>query len=423
MVGLITAANETAARNILLLGTAATTDATDYATASQGTKADSALQRTGGTMTGDINMGANNISSTGTITATTFIGNLTGNVDTATKIASISNNNIVQLTETQTLTNKTLISPTITGTGNISGAFTGDLTGNVTGNLTGNVIGNLTGNVDTATKIASISNNNIVQLTETQTLTNKTLISPTITGTGNISGAFTGDLTGNVTGNLTGNVIGNLTGNVDTATKIASISNNNIVQLTETQTLTNKTLISPTITGTGNISGTFTGDLTGNVTGDVTGNVDTATKIASISNSDIVQLNETQTLTNKTLTSPTITGTGDISGTFTGDLTGNVTGEVSTINNHIKAGSDTFKKTSGSSQDFTVSGITNNSIITITLTSTSIYTDSSSSETSNIQPVVTSINGNIFTITTYANGVAVEPYSDFNFNFIIFIPQ
>ena len=143
MVGLITAANETAARNILLLGTAATTDATDYATASQGTKADSALQRTGGTMTGDINMGANNISSTGTITATTFIGNLTGNVDTATKIASISNNNIVQLTETQTLTNKTLISPKITGTGNIYGAFTGDLTGNVTGDLTGNVIGNL----------------------------------------------------------------------------------------------------------------------------------------------------------------------------------------------------------------------------------------------------------------------------------------
>ena len=159
------------------------------------------------------------------------------------------------------------------------------------------------------------------------------------------------------------------------------------------------------------------------MTGDVTGNVDTATKIASISNSDIVQLNETQTLTNKTLTSPTITGTGDISGTFTGDLTGNVTGEVSTINNHIKAGSDTFKKTSGSSQDFTVSGITNNSIITITLTSRSIYTDSSSSETSNIQPVVTSINGNIFTITTYANGVAVVPDSDFNFNFIIFIPQ
>jgi len=38
-----------------------------------------------------------------------------------------------------------------------------------------------------------------------------------------------------------------------------------------------------------------------------TGNADTATKIASITNSNIVQLAETQTLTNKTLTSPTLT--------------------------------------------------------------------------------------------------------------------
>ena len=70
-----------------------------------------------------------------------------------------------------------------------------------------------------------------------------------------------------------------------------------------TDTLTNKTLTSPTITGTGAIAGTFTGD----ITGDVTGNADTATKIASITNSDIVQLTTTQTLTNKTLTNATLT--------------------------------------------------------------------------------------------------------------------
>ena len=107
-----------------------------------------------------------------------------------------------------------------------------------------------------------------------------------------------------------GNLIGDVTGNADTATKIASITNSNIVQLTNTQTLTNKTLTSPTITGTGTIAGTFTG----NLTGDVTGNADTATKIASITNSNIVQLTDTQTLTNKTLTSPTITGTVTTSG-------------------------------------------------------------------------------------------------------------
>jgi hypothetical protein len=58
------------------------------------------------------------------------------------------------------------------------------------------------------------------------------------------------------------------------------------------------------ITGASSITSTaFVGD----ITGDVTGNADTSTKIASITNSNIVQLTETQTLTNKTLTSPTLT--------------------------------------------------------------------------------------------------------------------
>ena len=215
-------------------------------------------------------------------------GDVTGNSSTATKIASITNSDIVQLTATQTLTNKSLTSPTITGTGAIAGTFTGNLTGDVTGNAA------------TATKIASITNSDIVQLTATQTLTNKSLTSPTITGTGAIAGTFTGDLTGDVTGNVSGSS-GSCTGNSATATKIASITNSDIVQLTATQTLTNKSLTSPTITGTGAIAGTFTGDLTGDVTGDLSGNADTATKIASITNSDIVQLTATQTLTNKSL--------------------------------------------------------------------------------------------------------------------------
>ena len=50
-----------------------------------------------------------------------------------------------------------------------------------------------------------------------------------------------------------------------------------VVGTTKTQTLTNKTLTSPTITGTGAIAGTFTGNLTGNVTGTVSGNAGTVT--------------------------------------------------------------------------------------------------------------------------------------------------
>ena len=48
------------------------------------------------------------------------------------------------------------------------------------------------------------------------------------------------------------------------------------------------------------------------------------------SDGDIVGTAKSQVLTNKTLTSPTITGTGAIAGTFTGNLTGNVTGNAST---------------------------------------------------------------------------------------------
>jgi hypothetical protein len=47
------------------------------------------------------------------ITSTSFIGSLTGNADTATKIASITNTDIVQLNAIQTLTLKTLFRPTI----------------------------------------------------------------------------------------------------------------------------------------------------------------------------------------------------------------------------------------------------------------------------------------------------------------------
>jgi hypothetical protein len=80
------------------------------------------------------------------------------------------------------------------------------------------------------------------------------------------------------------------------------------------------------LTVTNPISGSVTGS-----SGSTTGNAATATKIASITNSDIVQLTASQTLTNKTLTSPTITGTGAIAGSFTGPLTGNVIASIANI--------------------------------------------------------------------------------------------
>jgi len=60
---------------------------------------------------------------------------------------------------------------------------------------------------------STLTSDTVVLLAETQTLTNKTLTAPTITGAGAIAGVFTGNITGDVTGNVTGD----LTGNVSTS--------------------------------------------------------------------------------------------------------------------------------------------------------------------------------------------------------------
>ena len=261
--------------------------------------------------------------------------------------------------------------------GNVTGDVTGDVTGNVTGDVTGNVTGIVTGNVTgsaatvtstaqsaitsvgTLTTLAvgnlSLDGNTITassgalnltpaagsaKITIDDALTTITNADTTITGNlkvegshggsayssaGIRSGAFAfdmpninlgidensnqphfytqntthktfyfrekdggngakidvGNITGDVTGNVTGDVTGNVTGDV-----------------------------------TGDITGDVTGNVTGDVTGDVTGNANTATRIATITNSDIVQRSGTQTLTDKILTSPTITGTGNIAAAY-----------------------------------------------------------------------------------------------------------
>ena len=137
---------------------------------------------------------------------------------------------VVGTTNTQTLTNKTLTSPVIT-TPTITSLTLGD--GNIVfEGATADAFETTLTVVDpTADRTVSIpdATTTLVGTDTTQTLTNKTLTSPTITGTGAIAGTFTGGLTGNVTGNLTGNVTGNVTGtsgsttgNAATATALAT---------------------------------------------------------------------------------------------------------------------------------------------------------------------------------------------------------
>ena len=162
---------------------------------------------------------------------------------------------LASASSTQTLTNKTLTAPTINGvvggtqtsatitaltTGGITGTggaleitadnniveFRGDGTNSGTvGTIQLNCSANSHGqkiqsqphsaNVTNTLTLPAGGNQELVGTAATQTLTGKTLTSPTITGTGAIAGTFTGNITGNVTGDVSGNVTGNVTGNID----------------------------------------------------------------------------------------------------------------------------------------------------------------------------------------------------------------
>ena len=122
-----------------------------------------------------------NIKATGIVTATTFVGGLTGDV---------------------------------------TGDVTGDLTGAVTGNLTGNVTGNVDGDIN-STGISTFATLSVTGLVNVGTAATFNAAGLDVTGVTS-STSFVGALTGNVTGDVTGNLTGNVTGNVDSTTTTVS---------------------------------------------------------------------------------------------------------------------------------------------------------------------------------------------------------
>ena len=161
------------------------------------------------------------------------------------------------------------------------------------------------------------ANGDVVLDTDTQTLTNKTLTSPTING-GTFSGTFTGtmDISGSVLSGASPLVFEGASADAHETTlafvdptgdRVVSLPNatDTLVGKATTDTLTNKSF---DLGGTGN---SFTGTLS---------EFNTALQGDSFST-----LTGSDTLTNKTFTSPTING-GTYSGSFTGtmDITGTV---------------------------------------------------------------------------------------------------
>ena len=105
------------------------------------------------------------------------------------------------------------------------GALTGNVVGNVTGAVTGNVTGNITGNVDgnVNSGISTLGVTNASALTVSGVTTSNGFVGSL---TGDVTGDLTGDVTGDVTGNLTGNVTGNITGDIVSGVTTASTAVN-----------------------------------------------------------------------------------------------------------------------------------------------------------------------------------------------------
>lgn len=291
-------------------------------------------------------------------------------------IVTIGGVEAVTLSGTQTLTNKTLTTPTISSTGftNAQHAHTGATSGGQLDHTLAltNVGTNTHAQIDThiANATAHGATGSVVGTTNTQTLTNKTLTTPIIAqindANGNESIIFTATVSAvnevTITNKATGahptiaasggdtNINLDLSGK---GTGVVRAGGVEVVTLSATQTLTNKSIDAAQLTGTvsvnrfnggtGASSSTFLrGDgtwVTPGGTGDVTGpasSVDseialfssTTGKIikratttgmlkassgvlsAATAGTDYVTPTGTETLSNKTLTTPTISSTG-----------------------------------------------------------------------------------------------------------------
>jgi hypothetical protein len=245
----------------------------------------------------------------------------------AAGVVTIEGVEIVTLSRTQTLTNKTLTLPTIGGTG---AAFSGSTSGTTT------IVATATAGTTTLTLPAATDT--LVGKATTDTLTNKTLTSPTLT-TPVLGTPSSGTLT-SCTGLPVSTGISGLGTGVATALAVNTGSAGAVV-------LFNGALGTPS-------SGTLT-NATGLPVSGITSSTSTALGLGSIelghatdttlsrSSAGVLAVegvvvptvSSTSTLTNKTLTSPTINA-GALSGTFSGDhtLSGavNITGALTLPN-------------------------------------------------------------------------------------------
>ena len=340
---------------------------------------------------GTINVDAGVVTGATSITSTSFVGALTGNADTATTVATVTGAAQTAITSLGTLTALTVDDVNIDGkiiTMTGDGSDTAVITAGTNGALSivttdnGGAAANITITADGTSELAGTTvtlnaSDGITLDADGGTITFADAGSSlgTITSSGYSGNAATATTAATVTGaaqtaitslgtltaltvddvNIDGKIITMTGDGSDTA--VITAGTNGALSIVTTDNGGAAANITITADGTSELAGTTVtlnasdgitldadgGTITfadaGSSLGTITssgysGNAATATKITSITNSNIVQLAESQTLTNKTLTAPKIADDG-----FIADANGNqglVLGTTSSAVNEIK---------------------------------------------------------------------------------------
>lgn len=286
---------------------------------------------------------------------------------------------VVDTTGTQTLTNKTLTTPTISSFTNATHTHINAAGGGQLDHTTAltNVGTNTHAQIDTglstsASHIAATAAHGatgaVVGTTNTQTLTGKTLTTPVIGDFTSATHAHTNAAGGGQLDHTTAltNVGTNTHATIDShiAATAAHGATGAVVGTTNTQTLTNKTVNDSTFTIQDEADNTKKLQL--QVSPITTGTTRTLT--VPDANTTIVGTDVTQTLTNKTLTTPTIGDFTNAQHAHTGATSGGTIAYGSlTSRSHV------FADTTGLGADHTTSGLTTGQVLMATGATTAVF--------------------------------------------------
>jgi hypothetical protein len=191
------------------------------------------LPKSGGTMSGNVDLGTNDITNGGTITATTFSGTHSGDVSGATTVTTTNLNvSTIDTTDSSEIT----VTPgvklesylTVESSLNVldtTATKTLDVSGNaiINGTLTADNFQLSGGGAPSFTSGSDINFSAVGQLSTDAPLVPTTDNAITL---GTASFKWSNVYATTFTGNLTGDVTGDVTGNADTATEITATANN-----------------------------------------------------------------------------------------------------------------------------------------------------------------------------------------------------